>query len=75
MLDVDVRWPELFTGLTAAQCDQVIEACADVWLEGWEPNRDDVADLADLVAGRITAPEYDARATFRAETHRQAGKV
>ena len=52
------RWPELFESLDDAQKQRVSDALASNRLQGWEPQRDDVADLADREAGRIDTAEY-----------------
>lgn len=52
------RWPELFESLDDDQKQRVSDALANNQLEGWEPQRDDVADLADREAGRIDTAEY-----------------
>ncbi|GAA2839260.1 antitoxin VbhA family protein [Kribbella solani] len=52
------RWPELFEPLDDAQKQRVSDALANNRLEGWEPQRDDVADLVDCELGRIDVAEY-----------------
>ncbi|MFF0266388.1 hypothetical protein [Kribbella sp. NPDC004536] len=52
------RWPELFESLDDDQKQRVSDALSNNRLEGWEPERDDVADLADREAGRIDTAEY-----------------
>ena len=61
-LDLEARWPELFEQLDQAQRRTVVDSFVDGWHEGWEPTRQDVADLTELVAGAITKDEYRARA-------------
>ncbi|GAA3078745.1 hypothetical protein JOF29_005021 [Kribbella aluminosa] len=41
-LDVEKRWPELFTSLGDDQRRAVVQSLANAWHEGWEPNREDV---------------------------------
>ncbi|GAA1821728.1 hypothetical protein [Agromyces neolithicus] len=65
--DIETRWPDVFAPLSAEQRTIVVQTLANQWLEGWEPNRGDVADLADLVRGALTEAEYDARARARAK--------
>lgn len=55
------RWPDLFEPLDDAQRQRLSDALAIGRLEGWEPDRDDVADLADRELGRIDAREYARR--------------
>ena len=52
------RWPDLFEPLDDYQKQRVSDALANNRLEGWEPERDDVADLVDREAGRIDTAEY-----------------
>lgn len=54
-------WPELFEGLPPDDIHDIVNNLAANWHEGWEPNRQDTADLVDLHTGRITAEEYDRR--------------
>lgn len=61
-LDLEGRWPELFERLDQEQRRAVVDSFVDGWHEGWEPTRQDVADLTELVAGVITKDEYRARA-------------
>lgn len=61
-LDLETRWPELFEGLSARQRFAVAQACASNWHEGWEPNRDDVANLIDVMREDISSDEYLHRA-------------
>jgi Antitoxin VbhA len=66
-LGVEARWPELFAPLSDEQRRSVVSTLASSWHEGWVPNRDDVADLAALVAGRIGMDEYQRRGIVLAE--------
>ncbi|MFC9788408.1 Fic family protein [Rhodococcus sp. NPDC127528] len=43
-----LRWPDLFTGLSAHRTHAVEQTVAAEWLEGWRPLRADVADLVAL---------------------------
>lgn len=65
--DLDERWPELFEPLTPEQRRRVVNVLAGVWHESWQPNRDDVADLADYVRGAITFDKYQARSRAKAD--------
>ena len=59
------RWPEVFEPLDDEQKQRVSDALANNRLEGWEPDRDDVADLADRELGRIDTAEYIRRTMAR----------
>lgn len=65
--DVEERWPELFVQLDDAQRRAVVQSLASAWHEGWEPNREDVADLIDEARGAITFEEYQRRSVAKAE--------
>jgi len=65
--DIEARWPELFAPLSDGQRRSIVSTLASSWHEGWVPNRDDVADLAALVAGRIGMDEYQRRGIVLAE--------
>lgn len=65
--DVEARWPELFAPLDDAQRRAVVQSLASAWHEGWVPNREDVADLADEARGAITFEEYQRRTIAKAE--------
>ncbi|MDR7184617.1 hypothetical protein J2X85_001640 [Microbacterium trichothecenolyticum] len=71
-LDVVALWPELFEGLDEAQRDAIRQSFAANWHEGWQPNRDDVADLTAQTRGEIDAEEYMRRARARARSSRSA---
>lgn len=71
-LDIEERWPELFEQLTDVQRESVVQAFADAWHEGWEPNREDVENLTDRARGAIDRDEYLRRADEAAERHRKA---
>lgn len=66
------RWPDLFEPLTDEQRAHLIQTLASSWLEGWEPNREDIANLSDLARGAIDEPEYMRRADALAEQRRHA---
>ena len=73
--DVEERWPELFAQLDAVQHNAVRQSLAGGWHEGWEPNREDVADLADYVCGAITFDEYQERSAVKAERITEADEA
>lgn len=52
------RWPELLDGLTAEQRRAVITAVADNVLEGWQPSREDIQALVDVVTGKTSTEDY-----------------
>ena len=56
--DIEQRWPDLFVGLTDVQRRAVVQPWASAWHEGWQPNRDDVKNLADYVRGDIDITRY-----------------
>lgn len=64
--DIETRWPDLFEPLTRAQRRNVVQTLASQWYEGWEPAREDVADLAAYVSGGMSDAEYEERAAARA---------
>ncbi len=66
IFDVEARWPELFAQLDAEQRRAVVQSLAAGWHEGWEPNREDVADLIDYARGALTFDEYQARSAEKA---------
>lgn len=73
-LDVVALWPGAFEGLDARQCNAIRQSFAAHGHEGWEPTRDDVADLAAVFRGEIDRSEYlrrgDERARYRNGTGR-----
>jgi hypothetical protein len=66
------RWPELFEPLDDEQKQRISDALANNRLEGWEPDRDDVADLIDRELGRIDAAEYVRRTAAKVSAGRAA---
>lgn len=60
--DVQQRWPELFVGLSQAECTAVQQSLAAGWHEGFDPTREDVENLTDRARGSIDADEYRRRA-------------
>lgn len=65
-LGIEVRWPDLFAGMSSDERRAVVQACANSWHSGWKPNREDVADAVDVVRGTQTIDEVIARATAEA---------
>ncbi len=57
-LDLESTWPELFEGLDRNRRRSVIRAFDHSRHGGWEPNREAVKDLTDLVRGDIDDDEY-----------------
>jgi len=66
-MDLEVRWPHLFEGLTRQQCFAVVQACAANWHEGWTPNEFDVRNLTNVMRGTISQTEYLDRALAKAK--------
>ncbi|WP_424449901.1 hypothetical protein [Microbacterium arborescens] len=60
--DVEERWPELFAQLDADQRDNVRQALAAGWHEGFNPTREDVENVTDYARGAIDWDEYSRRA-------------
>lgn len=52
------RYPDLFAELTIEQKWSVHNTIASNAMEGWEPTRDNVADLIALTRGAITLEEF-----------------
>jgi hypothetical protein len=52
------RWPELLDGLTDEQRRAVTTAVADNVLEGWQPSREDIQALVDVVTGKTSTEDY-----------------
>lgn len=77
--DVVAMWPELFTGMSNIDRNAIRQSFAASWHDGWQPNREDVADLAAQTRGTITAEEYRQRIRNRAQpqeaTQRQADEA
>lgn len=71
--NIEARWPELFAGLDDRAREIVVDSFASSWHEGWVPNRDDVANLTDLVRGTIDEAEYDRRAAVRRDDQPAVG--
>ena len=64
-LGIAARWPDLFIGLTSEERSAVVRTCANSWHSGWEPKREDVADVVAVVRGG-SVDEAIARATEEA---------
>ncbi|MDV7136702.1 antitoxin VbhA family protein [Williamsia muralis] len=62
-----VRYPDLFAGLTDQQKWNVHNNIASHVMEGWEPDRDDIADLTALTRGDIDGEEYVRRGQERVD--------
>lgn len=52
------QYPDLFAPLTADQVWAIEQTLANGRLEGWDPDRSDVADLIDQALGRLTLTQY-----------------
>ena len=66
ILDLELWWPELFAGMDSETRNSIVQAFAGSWHEGWEPNRDDVENLANFVRGDYDHEEYLRRAMTKA---------
>ena len=60
------QYPELFAPLTKRQVFDVEQALANGRLEGWQPSREEIADLVDGALGRLSPEEHLQRALRRA---------
>lgn len=67
------RFPDLFAGLTDDQASGITNALANGYLEGWQPTREQVADLIAVELGQISEDEYFARGGRRADL--AAGRI
>ena len=65
-LDLVRLYPDLFVGLDGETIEGIERAWASQWLEGWKPNREDVADAIAREKGEIDDEEYDRRGAARA---------
>ena len=65
-LDLVKLYPDLFEGLDEETIEIITEVLANNWLEGWKPNRGDVADLIAHDRGEIDDDEYTRRGAERA---------
>jgi hypothetical protein len=52
------RWPDFFDGVASDERRVVIIAVADNVLEGWQPEREDIEALFDVMRGKCTTREY-----------------
>ena len=77
-IDVVALWPELFTDMSDIDQNAIRQSFAANSHDGWQPSREDVADLAAQTRGTITAEEYRERVRKRAQLReaeqRQAGE-
>ena len=55
------RWPDLFEGVSASDIEDIVQAFASAFQEGWVPNRPDVEDLVAFHTRRIDFDEYENR--------------
>jgi hypothetical protein len=65
-LDLPAMFPDLFTDLTPGEQHMICQSWAIQWHEGWEPNREDVADSIQVHQGSMTREEFSRRAGERA---------
>ena len=66
-IDVVAMWPELFTDMSDIDRNAIRQSFAASWHDGWQPDREDVADLAAQTRGTITAEEYRQRIRNRTQ--------
>jgi hypothetical protein len=59
------RHPDLFVGLTEEANSRIAEILAEGRIEGWEPSREEIADLIAYDLGRISEEEYTRRGDAR----------
>ena len=59
------RHPDLFAGLTDQQGARITEILANGRIEGWDPTREEIADLIAYDLGRISEEEYTRRGDTR----------
>ncbi len=55
------RWPDLFEDVSASDTEDIVQAFASAFQEGWVPNRPDVEDLVAFHTRRIDFDEYEQR--------------
>ncbi len=55
------RWPDLFEDVSASDTEDIVQAFASAFHEGWVPNRPDVEDLVAFHTRRIDFDEYEQR--------------
>lgn len=72
-MDMETCWPDLFDRLSDSQREMAMESFVAMWHEGWQPNREDVADLTDYARGAVSADEFTALSAAKAA--RLAGHV
>jgi len=69
-LDLVAMYPDLFADLTPEQQRIEVEGWACQWHEGWQPNREDVADSIAVTTGMMSREEFSRRAGDRAKAAR-----
>lgn len=72
-LNLEELYPDLFEGLSQEQIRDINISWAYEWHEGWEPNREDVAESILVDTGKISSEEY--LEMLRKEAHEAAGAV
>lgn len=66
MPDLTSQWPDLLTDLTEDQAHAIRQVIASSALEGYTPTRAEVAELARLARGEVTADQAAAAAIHQA---------
>ncbi|PVZ93269.1 antitoxin VbhA family protein [Amnibacterium flavum] len=72
LFDPEARWPDLFTPLSGDDRRSIVQALTAGWHEGWDPTRDDVANLVAKATGQIDQTEYLRRITESASPAQQS---
>ena len=66
LFDPEATWPDLFAPLDAKGRRAIVNALTAGWHEGWEPTREEVADLIAEATGEINEAEFMRRVDARA---------
>lgn len=72
-LRLEKLYPDLFEGLSQEQIQDINISWAYEWHEGWEPNREDVAESILVDTGKISGEEY--LEMLRSQAREAAGTV
>lgn len=72
-LKLEELFPDLFVGSTPAEIQETNSGWATQWLEGWVPNREDVALSLKVTCGEMTHEEY--RALVIAQAKQRAANL
>lgn len=72
-LKLEELFPDSFTDSTLAEIQETNSIWATQWLEGWEPNREDVELSLKVTRGEMTHEEY--RALIITQAKRRAADL